>query len=66
MIELRCPSKMFGILTDEGLLEVKCNSARCGHDSATVVLHYFDPATMLLKETKTYKEPSSLFQKERT
>jgi hypothetical protein len=59
--ELRCPVKLHGLITEDGLLEVKCNSSRCGHGSGVVVLHYFDPHTGQLKETKTFREPASLF-----
>jgi hypothetical protein len=60
-MDLRCDHKMFGRITEDGLLEVKCNSDRCGHMRGTVVLHLFDPATGTLKDTKTYREPNSLF-----
>jgi hypothetical protein len=55
-VELRCPSRMHGILK-EGLIEVKCRSRFCGSSSFATVLHYFSPATGELVETKRYKEP---------
>lgn len=55
-MELRCDHKMHGILTDTGLLEVKCNSAFCGSRPGVVVLHRFDVESGVLVETKKYKD----------
>ena len=65
-LELRCPVKLLGRVTDDGLVELKCNSSRCGHERGVVVLHYFDPTTGLLKSTEKYRDPESMFTKERT
>jgi hypothetical protein len=56
--ELRCPSRLHGILA-EGRLEVKCHSKRCGAGSGVVVLHYFDPLTSELIETRRFQEPAT-------
>jgi hypothetical protein len=55
-VELRCEHKMHGVLTDNGLLEVKCGSAFCGSKPGVVVLHRFDVVTGELVETKKYKD----------
>jgi hypothetical protein len=63
MTELRCPSRILAVVTEDGLLEVKCSSKYCGAGNGTVVLHYFDLETLQLKETKTYNNPERLFRK---
>lgn len=40
--ELRCPSRIQGIITSSGLLEIKCRSKACGARRGVVVLHYFN------------------------
>lgn len=68
MTDLRCDSKLHGVLVD-GRFEVKCSSRFCGADSDTTVLHYFDPLTGELVDTKRFKEPATAFknrQKEKT
>jgi hypothetical protein len=55
-VELRCPSRMHGILK-ETLIEVKCRSKFCGASSFATVFHYFDPQTGDLVDTKKYQEP---------
>lgn len=59
--ELRCDFKMFGRITDEGLIEVKCNTDRHRHGKDVVVFHYFDPVTAQLKDTQIFRDPASLF-----
>lgn len=54
--DLRCPSRLHAVLVD-GLVEVKCRSARCGASRHVVVLHQFDPANGLLVGTKTFRNP---------
>ena len=63
--ELRCQSRMHAVLTDDGLLEVKCQSKYCGAGRGQIVLHYWDMATLELIETKRFKTPESLFRKAR-
>lgn len=59
-MELRCDNGiLFGvILPEEGLLEVKCRSRRCGHEAGVVVLHRFDLKTGEPKGTLQFKNPS--------
>lgn len=64
MTDLRCPSRLHGVLVGEEVIEVKCRSRVCGADSETVVLHYFNLKTGTLVETKNYKNPSKNFHKE--
>lgn len=54
--ELRCPSRMHGILKED-MIEVKCRSKFCGASSFASVFHYFNPVTGELVQTKKYKEP---------
>jgi hypothetical protein len=57
-IELRCDKRLHGILTDDGVLEVACRSALCGHVNGIVVIHRFDAATGEFLNTKHYKDPN--------
>lgn len=56
-MELRCPSKLHGILTEDGVVEVKCASRFCGHEAGTVVLHRFNAVTGELVNTVQFKDP---------
>lgn len=62
--ELRCESRLHAVLTDNGLIEIKCRYDKCGASADTTVLHYFDPITGNLVETKKFRDPSKLFKKE--
>lgn len=56
--ELRChPANLHAILTDDGLLEVKCASRFCGYKPGVVVLHYFDPLNGELVKTNKFSDP---------
>ena len=57
MSELRCESKLHGILVAPNVIEISCNSRFCGADRDTVVLHKFDARTGDMIETKLYKKP---------
>lgn len=56
MTDLRCPTKKFAELND-GRIEVKCNSDRCGAGPGVVVLHWFDPITGEFLGTQRFKDP---------
>jgi hypothetical protein len=60
MIELRCDNNIkFGELFEEdGVLEVRCRSSRCGHEPGVVVVHGFDVETGKLLGTEKYRDPS--------
>jgi hypothetical protein len=62
-MDLRCPSRIQGIITDTGLLEIKCSAKHCGAVSGIVVLHYFDLATGEMVDTKKYNNPTHLLEK---
>ena len=62
--ELRCPSRLHAVITDDGLIEVKCRYDRCGASSEVTVLHLFDPISGELVETKKFRNPDSMFKKE--
>lgn len=57
MIELRCQNKMHGILSDEGIVEVKCDSRKCGARPGVIVLHRFSLADGSPIETLRFKNP---------
>jgi hypothetical protein len=59
-IELRCGKRLHGILTDDGVLEISCRSALCGHRDGVVVIHRFDTLTGELIGTTEYKDASEL------
>lgn len=59
-VELRCGKRLHGILTEDGVLEISCRSALCGHVDGTVVIHRFDAVTGNLIETKLYKDASEV------
>ena len=58
---IRCPSRIVGKIVD-GRFEVKCRAKHCGAGNGNIVLHYFDLMTGSLIETRTFREPSELFQ----
>lgn len=59
-MDLRCGNGIkFGeILPEEGLIEVKCRSRRCGHKAGTVVIHRFSLETGEMKGTLQFKDPA--------
>jgi hypothetical protein len=59
-VELRCDKRLHGVLTDDGVLEVSCRSALCGHVDGAVVIHRFDCITGVLLGTSIYKDASEL------
>jgi hypothetical protein len=56
-MELRCASKLHGILREDGTVEIKCDSKFCGHGPGVVVLHRFNVHTGELVETRNFKNP---------
>lgn len=63
-MELRCEHKLFGFLIDSGVLEVKCNSAFCGHEPGVVVLHRFSTKDGSLIETLRFKDTPKIKEEE--
>lgn len=59
-IELRCDKRLHGVLTDDGVLEISCRSALCGHRNGAVVIHRFDVESGVFLGTRVYKDPASL------
>lgn len=58
MPELRCDWKMHGKI-DGNVMEVKCQSSRCGAKSGVVVLHYFDLENGKLIDTKVFQDANN-------
>lgn len=63
-IELRCGKRLHGILSDDGVLEIACRSALCGHTDGVVVIHKFDATTGEFLGTNRYKDPKMINGKE--
>lgn len=63
-MDIRCDSKKFAELTDDGLIEVKCSSKFCGAAPGVVVIHRFDPLSGALLETKRFRDPVPIAIKE--
>lgn len=61
-VELRCDKRLHGVLSDEGVLEISCRSALCGHRDGMLVIHQFDPASGELLGTRFYKDPATLMK----
>jgi hypothetical protein len=59
-VELRCSSHLHAVLTDDGLIEVKCRWKPCCDEPGVVVFHYFHPVTGDLVNTKQYRDPNSI------
>jgi hypothetical protein len=59
-MDLRCGNGIkFGeVLPEEGVIEVKCRSRRCGHEAGSVVIHRFDLRTGELQRTLKFKDPA--------
>jgi hypothetical protein len=55
-VELRCDKRLHGVLTSDGVLEVACRSALCGHRDGVVVIHRFDVQSGNLIDTVKYKD----------
>ncbi len=52
MTELRCDGgKLHGILTSRGVIEMKCNSPRCGASCDVAVFHRFHAESGALLQT---------------
>ena len=56
-MDLRCPNKKHGEITQPGVIEVKCVSRFCGAGDGVIVLHKFDSRTGELINTHRYKNP---------
>lgn len=57
-LELRCNGNLFGRLTDNRWLEVKCKRRACGYVKGTVVLHTIDTHTGKVVSTNRFAEPT--------
>lgn len=56
-VNLRCEGTLYGRLTDERWLEVKCKRRRCGFKPGVVILHTIDIKTGEVVSTKKFAEP---------
>lgn len=55
--QLRCDNKMHGVIVEDGVLEIKCDSRFCGAGPGIIVLHRFDTTTGELLGTNRFKNP---------
>jgi len=55
-VGLQCPSRLHGYV-EEGIMQVKCHSKRCGAGKGVVVLHYFNLASGALINTRKFRDP---------
>ena len=56
-LELRCENNLYGRLTDNRWLEVKCKRRACGFTKGTVILHTIDIITGAVVKTNRFAEP---------
>lgn len=54
---LRCQAKLHGILVENGLIEVKCQSRFCGAEKGVIVLHRFSIDDGSMVTTLRFREP---------
>jgi hypothetical protein len=54
---LRCDHALYGLLTDERWLEVKCKRRACGYQKGLVVLHTIDITSGKVVSTKRFTDP---------
>lgn len=65
-MDLRCENGIkFGEIND-GVLEVKCRSNRCGARQGIVVIHRYDCLTGRPLRTRRFKDPVPSHRKEAT
>lgn len=55
-MELRCSSKLHGIMVGEDVLEVSCNSRFCGYRKGVAIRHRISIRTGELLETLKFSE----------
>lgn len=63
-LPLRCDHALYGLLTDERWLEVKCKRRACGYQKGLVVLHTIDIQSGKVVSTKRFTDPR--YNKENT
>ena len=56
-IDLRCGNNLYGRLTDNRWLEVKCKRRACGYVKGMLILHTIDITTGKVVKTQKFKEP---------
>lgn len=56
-IPLRCDHTLFGQLTDDRWLEVKCKRRACGYYKGISIFHTIDITTGKVVSTKRFADP---------
>lgn len=59
-IELRCDHELYGRLTDERWLEVKCRRRACGFTKGSILLHTIDLKTGKVVATRQFANPTNI------
>lgn len=62
--ELRCPRTLQAVITDEGLIEIKCRHGKCGASSSVTVLHRYDPKSGTLVKTTKFRNADTMFTRQ--
>lgn len=57
--DLRCDGTLYGRLTDDRWLEVKCKRRVCGYRPGLVILHTIDITSGEVVSTKKFAEPTN-------
>lgn len=60
-MDLRCRAKKHAEL-EQQVIEIKCNSDRCGAKPGVVVIHRWDASTGVPLPTKWFKDPGRVKQ----
>lgn len=57
-MDLRCDNRILhGVINEDGEIEVRCRSGKCGHRSGVIVIHKFNVVTGELVKTSVFAEP---------
>lgn len=63
-MDIRCDNGIKFAVLEDGVLEVKCRSSRCGASRGNVVLHEFSTSTGELIRTRTFRDPNTEKEKD--
>lgn len=56
-MELRCSSKLHGIMVSKDVIEVSCSSRFCGFRKGVAVRHRINVKTGIVMETLRFSDP---------
>ncbi len=59
-MDLRCDNGILhGTIREDGHIEFRCRSKRCGHEPGVIVIHTFNAVTGKLLKTNVFAEPNT-------